>query len=522
MLGNCIRPRESKGRENETYSYLRISSTMRSGPRSTAGKIVAIGASALVAALAVGLVLLHFYWPFSESEVQRELGEATSSVVTFKTFHDRYFPPGCLAEGVVFQETGSSMPLITVQRLSIRSNLFGLLHHHVSLIRAEGAHANWQHVGSNDSRSKLAVVDRLVADDAVLEIPRKTLEEPLRFVFHKLEVANLHGSGQSSFSAEFDNPLPHGLLRVSGHFGPWNDSRPAQTALDGNYSLQHADMGVFHSVAGFITSTGKFGGVFEQISVEGQGTIPELEVTRTHHGLPLEAHFSVLVNGPHGDVFLRNVKARFGRDDLEVRGSVAKGPDGKRVADLDLKCDSGRIEDTFYPFIHSPKPALTGKVRFQMHVIIPPGKEQFEKKIVLQSTFRIEDARFTHPQTQLGLSKIAEGPRQRDPDTAMPASFQGQVAVKDGIAQFSELDVHDQGAAAVLRGNYDLIDQRVNIHGRLKTEASLTKTTHGIKSVFAKAIEPFFKNKPHETVVPVKISGTYRHPQFGLDLSQKM
>jgi hypothetical protein len=281
-------------------------------------------------------------------------------------------------------------------------------------------------------------------------------------------------------------------------------------------------MGVFHSVAGFITSTGKFRGVFEQISVEGQSTMPELEVTKTHHVLPLEAHFSVLVNGPHGDVFVRNVKARFGRDDLEVRGTIAKAPDGKRIADLDLKCDNGRIEDTFYPFIHSPNPVLTGNVRFQMHVIIPPGKEQFEKKIVLQSAFRIEDARFTHPQTQLELSKISESPHQRDPDPAMPASFQGEVSVKEGIAQFSELEVHDQGAAAVLRGNYDLTDQRVNIHGRLKTEASLTKTTHGIKSVFAKAIEPFFKNKPHETVVPVKIGGTYSHPQFGLDLSQKM
>jgi hypothetical protein len=63
-----------------------------------------------------------------------------------------------------------------------------------------------------------------------------------------------------------------------------------------------------------------------------------------------------------------------------------------------------------------------------------------------------------------------------------------------------------------------LTDQKVNLHGRLKTEASLAKTTHGIKAVFAKAIEPFFKKKPHETVVPVHVGGTYSHPSFGLDL----
>ena len=56
------------------------------------------------------------------------------------------------------------------------------------------------------------------------------------------------------------------------------------------------------------------------------------------------------------------------------------------------------------------------------------------------------------------------------------------------------------------------------MHGQLKTAASLSKTTHGIKAMFAKVIEPFFKKKPHETVVPVHVGGTYSHPSFGLDI----
>src|SRR5207248_11781614 len=89
---------------------------------------------------------------------------------------------------------------------------------------------------------------------------------------------------------------------------------------------------------------------------------------------------------------------------------------------------------------------------------------------------------------------------------------------RGGVAHFSNLSVHDQDSAALLRGNFDLTDQKVNLHGNLKTAASLTKTTHGIKAVFAKAIEPFFKKKPHKTVQPVHIGGTYSHPSFGLDL----
>jgi hypothetical protein len=238
--------------------------------------------------------------------------------------------------------------------------------------------------------------------------------------------------------------------------------------------------------------------------------------------LPLQTDFSALVVGPSGEVFFHTVKAQFGRDHLGAHGSIAKGPDGRRVANLDIDCNDGRIEDTFYPFIHSPKPALTGKVKFRMQVMIPPEKEKFLKKITLQSTFQIDDAQFTHPETQLRLSKIAQTPNQQNPDTAIPARFEGQVLLKDGIARFGELKVQDQGAAAAFRGSFDLTDQRVNMRGQLKTEASLAKTTQGIKSVFAKVVEPFFKKSPHLTVVPVKIGGTYSHPQFGLDLGKKM
>lgn len=491
--------------------------------RSTFRKTLTIAASVLAAALVTGAVLLHLYWPFTEAAVRRELGNAASAEVSFGRFHEKYFPPGCVADGVVIKKSGASVPLITVGRLVIRSNIFGLLHHHVSLLRAEGAKVNWQHVDTDsESHSKPTIIDKLVADDATLEVPRSSPDGPLRFVFHKFEVGNLRGQGQSSFAAEFDNPLPHGLLRVSGHFGPWNDSQPTKTALDGNYSLEHADLGVFHSIAGFVSSTGRFSGMFDHIEVQGQTSTPELQVTSTHHGLPLQTDFSALVVGPSGDVFLRTVKAQFGRDELDAHGSIARGGDRRRVGNIDIQCDNGRIEDTFYPFIHSPKPALIGKVKFRMHVMIPPDKEKFVKKITLQSTFQIDDAQFTHPETQLRLSKIAETPKQQNPDIAIPAQFQGQVSLKDGIARFSELKVQDQGAAAAFRGNFDLTDQRVNMRGQLKTEASLTKATHGIKSVFAKVVEPFFKKKPHETVVPVKIGGTYSHPQFGLDLSEKM
>lgn len=477
----------------------------------------------LLALIVAGVITLHHFWPFTEGAVKRELGDAASAQVKFTSFHDKYFPPGCVAEGVVFQKNSSGPPFITIRRLTIRSNLFGLLHHHISLIRAESAHVNWQKAQSDaDPPSQPTAVDRLVADDAVLEIPRKSSDGPLRFVFHQFEVRNLRGPGQSSFAAELENPLPRGMLQIFGHFGPWNNSSPKKTALDGSYDLDRADLGVFHAVQGLVSSKGRFSGTFDNLEVQGKTSTPELTVTSTHHGLPLQTDFTANINGATADVVLSRVKAQFGKDLLDLRGSIARDQSGKRIANFEIQCDRGRIEDTFYPFIHSPKAALTGDVKFRMHVTIPPGKEKFDEKIGIASTFDIEGARFTHQKTQIELSKVAEAPNQDQPDPAAPARLEGQVSVENGVARFAELSMEDQSARANLRGTFGLLDERVNLHGELKTAASLTKTTHGIKAVFAKVLEPFFKKRPHVTVVPVKIGGTYSRPQFGLDLSQKM
>jgi hypothetical protein len=253
------------------------------------------------------------------------------------------------------------------------------------------------------------------------------------------------------------------------------------------------------------------------MEVEGSTTTPEFEVTSTHHKLPLQAHFSVAVNAKTGDVLVRNVRAEFGRDEIDAHGTIGRASGGKRAAIIDLTCERGRIEDTFYPFIQSSKSPLTGNVAFQMHVVVPPGHERFLKKIEVQSDFRIDNAKFTNPETETRVSKVSESPDQKNPDDSQRAHLQGRVILRDGIAKFANLTAQDGDASAWFRGDYDLLDEHVNMHGKLTTEASLTKTTSGIKAVFAKALEPLFKKGRHAKVVPVKISGTYHHPSFGLD-----
>jgi AsmA-like C-terminal region len=427
-------------------------------------------------------------------------------------------------ENVTFQRDRSASTLISIRRLVIRGSLGGLLGHHVDLVRAEGMHVILARsdFSGNKSSPNQTTVDKFVADDAVLEVRQHRQTQPLRFVFQRFRIDNMGGSGATKFAAAFDNPMPAGLIRTSGQFGPWNSSDPASTPVSGTYSLVNADLAVFNSIGGVVSSDGAFKGSFRQMQVEGSTTTPDFEVAYTHHKLPLQTQFSAVVNAINGQTVLRSVKANFGRDVIDAHGTIGRGPDGKRAAIIDLNCDRGRIEDTFYPFIHSPRSPITGNVAFQMHVVIPSGHERFLKKLDLKSDFRIQDARFTNPQTESRLSKIAERPDQKQPDGTNLADLRGRVTVLNGIAQFAQLSARDGDASALLRGSYDLSNEQVNMHGNLTTEASLTKTTSGIKAVFAKAIEPLFKKGPHRKVVPVKISGTFHHPIFGLDMNSNM
>src|SRR5947209_1818162 len=94
-------------------------------------KIALVMLSILVCALFAGAILLHHFWPFTEGSVRSRLAETLSANVKFGSFHEKYFPPGCIAENVSFQRNGSGPPLISLRRLPIRSSLWRLLCHRV-------------------------------------------------------------------------------------------------------------------------------------------------------------------------------------------------------------------------------------------------------------------------------------------------------------------------------------------------------------------------------------------------------
>jgi hypothetical protein len=246
----------------------------------------------------------------------------------------------------------------------------------------------------------------------------------------------------------------------------------------------------------------------------------------------LRTQFHAVVNGENGDTFLQNVAATFGKTTVWSEGGVVgeAGQSGK-TASVELAAEDGRIQDILLLFARSERAPMSGIVSFHAKFSVPPGRRPFLEKVESQGDFGIGAGTFTKSDTQEGVNHLSEGALggkdhhstekdQDDPETVL-SDLKGHVVLKGGTARFSNLSFSVPGAVAQMHGTYNLLTESIDLHGTLKTDSKPSGTTQGIKAVMLKVLDPFFKNKHVGYIMPVKITGTYGHPLFGLDLSDR-
>ena len=476
---------------------------------------------------AMGFLIAH--WPFTQARVIKQLETASASRVTIEGFRGTYFPrPGCTARGVKFYHEGNpgSPPLITIENLRVESGVLGLFGHHVGRIRAEGmrvvipSSANTNFHSAQNSR---ITVDQLIADNSMLEIERHS-REPLKFVFHQFRLRNVGGDRELVFQANLTNPLPPGEIVTSGHFGPWREDF-AQIRVSGNYNFQNADLGTFGGISGKLSSEGKFNGNLGHIGVDGHTDVPDFAVRNSSHEVDLHTSFQAHVDARNGDVFLEHVRANFRNTKLEGEGSIAQQASAPgKLASLNFQCNDGRIQDLLLLFIKSERAPMNGTIGFRAKVSIPPERRPFLQKVRLQGQFGVEAAKFTKPETQASIDRLSKGSlneKEKDDPATVVSNLKGNVILKDGTATLSNLSFNVPGAAAEMNGTYNVINQKIDLHGTLQTESELSKSTSGTKAFLLKILNPLFKKKPKGSIAPVKITGTYGHPSYTLDLGNK-
>lgn len=490
--------------------------------------IIVVVAVILVCGAVCLAVFWNRFWPFTEKAIIEDLKEASDSDVSVREAHRTYFPfPGCVLEGVVFHHGPDKWNLITIEKLTIEGSYSGILTKRVPRIRAEGGHVIVPPLGSNvtfNTQHSNLVVEEIVADGAVVEFAAKDSgKKPLRFEVHQGVLHDVQWGKAIEYDLKFHNPEPPGEIATRGKFGVWTKGKPGETPMSGEYTFQHADLGVYGGIAGVLDSKGKYSGVLKHIDISGTTDVPDFEVSTGKHKVKLVTQYSAYVDAIHGDTFLKQVDAHFGRTDVTTAGSIARVQGRKsKTALLELTSRRGRIEDILRLFVSEPRAPMSGPITLKAKVEIPPGDERFLEKIKLDGAFGIDDGTFSKAETQKNVNELsagARGDKMEDAETVL-TDLKGQVVLTGGIAKFSDLSFYIPGAKARMHGTFNLLNEKIDLHGFMKVDTKISKTTTGMKSFVLKVLDPIFKKKKKGEVVPVHISGTYEHPQFGLDLTQ--
>jgi uncharacterized protein involved in outer membrane biogenesis len=500
-----------------------------------------VAGAVLLAILGALVFLLALKWPFDREAMIRRLERATSARVEFGKFHSTYFPPGCVAEDVRLyqQQTQAKLPgaqkvepLIRVQKLTITTSYAALLAKHISKIVAKGAvvhiPAGGAELKPSDPRKKNNVtIGELEADNSVLELaPDKKGEQAMIFKVHRARFLNLGSGKTSAYKVALSVPLPKAEVESSGWIGPWRDAggQVRSTPISGEYTVRELDLGGFKALMGVVASQGRFQGTLAKLSVSGETESRDFGVKQSGHRFPLTTQFRGTVDMASGDVELPRLNAKLGSLELEADAQIKGKP---KTVELNVKRGRGEVQDMMMLFSDAPKSPITGPITFEMRSSLPPEKRPFKERVKLTGNFDINPARFTSPNTDLDVAKLSAHARgdKKEMEDGDPApvlsNLRSQVILADGVAHFTGLTFGVPGATANMAGSYSLVNRKVNLHGTMRMDAKLSQATTGVKSVFLKLLNPFYKKKDAGAEVPVAMTGMMGHTHFGVGLTKK-
>jgi len=270
-----------------------------------------------------------------------------------------------------------------------------------------------------------------------------------------------------------------------------------------------------------LSSKGKYSGVLDSLNVEGDTDTPDFSLDVSGNPVHLTTHYVAVVDGTNGDTTLKPVVAHFLHTTVEASGDIAgiRGKPGKDI-ELDSVVRDGRIEDLLELVMKGDKPVMTGRVSLTAKISLPPVADvKIIERLDLDGKFGVTGGHFTSDVVQGrvdSLSRRAQGQPKNEEIDDVISNLRAQFVLKNRRATFSDLEFDVQGARLQLAGTYDLGAETLDFHGHLVMNAKLSQMTTGAKSFFLKAVDPFF-SKHGQTDLPIRITGTRSHPEFGLD-----
>ena len=365
------------------------------------------------------------------------------------------------------------------------------------------------------------IIQEAIITESVLSIfPKEKNRPPLRFDLHQIKLESVGKDVAMDYDAALTNAKPPGEILSKGKFGPWAAGEPGDTSLAGQYEFNNADLGVFSGIAGILDSTGQFTGTLSSIEVHGQASVPDFRLKMSGNRVPLKTQFEVLVDGTNGNTILKPVHGTLGTTNFETSGGIIKrDADAARAIGLDVIMPKGNLRDLL-GLAMKGAPFMEGRILLKAKIDIPPLTGKVREKLVLDGQFEISQARFLRSKIQDRideLSRRGQGQPKNEEIDAVVSGMAGTFHLQNEVVGFKALSFAVAGAGVDLTGTYDLDNDALDFHGALKLQAKVSQTMSGWKRWVLKPVDPFFSKNGAGTFLRIKVNGTGKEPQFGLD-----
>jgi hypothetical protein len=370
------------------------------------------------------------------------------------------------------------------------------------------------------AQSGVLIKEVKITGAALALLPRDKTRKPLQFQIASLRLTSVGAGAPMNYDAALTIPKPSGQVRSQGVFGPWEAGDPGATPLNGSYTFDKADLGVFNGIAGLLSSTGRFDGSLAAVHATGEASVPDFRLKMAGNRVPLWTHFDALVDGTNGNTVLQPVRARLGKTAFTTTGAVIRhGEQTRRSIELQISMPDGDIGDLLHLATRQP-PFLEGRLNLKSKIAIPPLSGKVKDKLVLDGTFQVRDARFlkSHIQDQLDqLSRRAQGQPGNQEIDQVVSNLGGAFHLENQVMTFRQLSFGVPGAKVDLAGVYDMGQDTLYFHGTLKLVAKISQMVTGWKHWALKPVDPFFEKNGAGTFLRIRVDGSAKQPKFGLD-----
>lgn len=442
-------------------------------------------------------------------------------------------------------------PVISVEHFSFHmdpAQLFSAKRH-VRMVQVDGMHivlppkAERPHLldnngGQKDKPARSGIVhpalyfDEILATNSSLTLETdKPGHRPLEFDISSVKLLTRWNTGQMHYVADLRNAKPVGDIHAEGDIGPWIAQQPRNTHVTGDYTFNHADLATTKGITGILASTGHFAGPLDNLTVDGRADVPNFSLDEARHPIALFTTYHAIVDGTNGDTYLQPVHAHFRNTWFTCVGKVVRAQPHGHDIQLQVTMDRGRIEDMLWLAVKAPTPVITGNVKMEAAMDLPPDPgATAEKRLDLKGKITITQMHFSDPGTDKKIDSISlrtqgeakqakELSKTPGPDNiSLDGRLFGNFTLQHGNLNLSPANFQLPGVDATLHGDYTLNSEQFDFSGDVKLQATVSQMFTGWKSVLLKPIDPLFKKNGAGTYLPFKLSGTKNSPTVGIEI----